>query len=108
MAVSTRSISCDIDFDRPGKQISHLRLDHSDNRHAFGFIPIPIAVISGAPGPTVLLTAGNHGDEYEGQVILRRLIRDTEPEGLKGRLIVLPALNAPAVQAGTRVSPLTV
>ncbi|MDX1575652.1 MAG: succinylglutamate desuccinylase/aspartoacylase family protein [Kiloniellales bacterium] len=106
MAASTATIACDLDFDRPGKQVSHLRLDHSDNVHAFGFVPIPIAVIAGGKGPTVLLTAGNHGDEYEGQVILRRLIQETVAEDLNGRLIVLPALNAPAVLAGTRVSPL--
>ena len=106
MAVSTRAIACDIDFDRAGKQVSCLRLDHSDNEHAFGFVPIPIAVIAGGKGPTVLLTAGNHGDEYEGQVILRRLIQETRPDSVNGRLIILPALNAPAVAAGTRVSPL--
>lgn len=106
MAASTTAIACDIDFDRPGRQVSHLRLDHSDNEHAFGIIPIPIAVIANGTGPTVLLSAGNHGDEYEGQVILRRLIRETRPESVNGRLIILPALNAPAVMAGTRVSPL--
>lgn len=106
MDALTSAIGCDIDFDRPGKQVSHLRLDHSDNEHAFGIIPIPIAVIAGGKGPTVLLCAGNHGDEYEGQVILRRLIQEVSPESLNGRLIILPALNYPAVMAGTRVSPL--
>jgi predicted deacylase len=106
MAASTATIACDIDFDRPGKQVSCLRLDHSDNEHAFGIVPIPIAVIAGGRGPTVLLTAGNHGDEYEGQAILRRLIQETAPQDINGRLIILPALNAPAVMAGTRVSPL--
>jgi len=106
MAASTMAITCDIDFDRPGKQVSHLGLDHSDNAHAFGIIPIPIAVIANGKGPTVLLSAGNHGDEYEGQVILRRLIREISPESIEGRLIILPALNTPAVLAGTRVSPL--
>jgi hypothetical protein len=47
MAASTATIACDIDFDRPGKQVSCLRLDHSDNEHAFGIVPIPIAVIAG-------------------------------------------------------------
>jgi len=106
MAASTLAIACDIDFDRPGTQVSHLRLDHSDNQHAFGVVPIPIAVIANGKGPTVLLSAGTHGDEYEGQVILRRLIREISPEAVRGRLIVLPALNYPAVMAGTRVSPL--
>jgi predicted deacylase len=106
MEALTTAITCDIDFDRPGKQVSHLGLDHSDNAHAFGIIPIPIAVIANGKGPTVLLSAGNHGDEYEGQVILRRLIHEISPESIEGRLIILPALNTPAVMAGTRVSPL--
>lgn len=106
MAAFHNEIACDIDFERPGRQLSHLRLSHSDDEHAFGTIPIPIAVIGDGAGPTVLLTAGNHGDEYEGQVILGRLIRETDPASVKGRLIVLPALNYPAVVAGTRVSPL--
>ncbi len=106
MTAFHNAISCDIDFDRLGRQVSFLRLSHSDNENAFGTIPIPIAVIGNGAGPTVLLTAGNHGDEYEGQVILGRLIRETDPAAVRGRLIVLPALNYPAVLAGSRVSPL--
>ncbi len=106
LTTAIAAITCDIDFDRSGKQISHLGLDHSDNAHAFGIIPIPIAVIANGAGPTVMLSAGNHGDEYEGQVILRQLIREISPESINGRLIILPALNTPAVLAGTRVSPL--
>ena len=106
MSFTHHQITCDIDFERPGRQVSFLRLDHSDNVHAYGTVPIPIAVIRNGAGPTVLLTAGNHGDEYEGQVILGRLIREIAPQSINGRLIILPALNYPAVVAGTRVSPL--
>ena len=72
-------ISTDIDYDRSGKQVSFLRLPYSDNQHAFGFIPIPIAVIANGEGPTVALVAGTHGDEYEGQAILRGLIHELTP-----------------------------
>ncbi len=106
MANETGGIFCDIDFEAPGRQVSSLRLDHSDDTHAYGIIPIPIAVLAGGEGPTVLLTAGNHGDEYEGQIILRKLIHELAVERLQGRLIVLAALNYPAVLAGTRTSPL--
>jgi predicted deacylase len=54
----------------------------------------------------VFLMAGNHGDEYEGQIALCRLIRELEPAEIAGRIIVLPAANLPAAMAGTRVSPL--
>jgi hypothetical protein len=100
-------IQCpDLDLERDGKQVSWLRLPHSSNTSAYGWIAIPIAVIRNGDGPTVLLTAGNHGDEYEGQVALTRLIRALRPEDVRGRLIIVTQLNQPAAQAGTRVSPI--
>lgn len=95
-----------IDFDALGRQVGSIDLAHSDNRHDNGVIPVPIAVLSGGPGPTTLLLAGTHGDEYEGQVLLQRLIRTLSAETVRGRLILLPALNLPAVRAAGRVSPL--
>ena len=106
MVYETGGIYCDIDFEAPGRQVSILHLDHSDDRHAYGIIPIPIAVLAGGSGPTMLLTAGNHGDEYEGQIILRKLIREIDAARLQGRLIVLAALNYPAALAGRRTSSL--
>jgi predicted deacylase len=106
MSRTPSRITTEIDFERPGRQVGHLRLMHSDNRHAFSVLPIPVAVIANGDGPTVLLTAGNHGDEYEGQALLHRLVRELDPARVRGRLIVLPALNYPAVLAAARVSPL--
>lgn len=106
MSATPSSISCDLDFDKKGRQNSFLRLLYSDNRHAYGMIPVPITVLAGGTGPTVLLTAGTHGDEYEGQIILRHLMRDVDPAQLNGRLIIMPALNYPAVLDLARVSPL--
>jgi uncharacterized protein len=100
------SITADIDLDRDGKQVGHLRLVHSDDRHAFGIIPVPIACLANGKGPSVFLSAGNHGNEYEGQIILHDLIRNLDLGTLKGRLIVMPALNYPAVLAASRISPL--
>jgi hypothetical protein len=99
-------VFCDIDLSARGRHIGAVRLVHSDDRHAFGHVPIPIAVLVGGPGPSVLLVAGNHGDEYEGQAILLGLLHELDPEALSGRIILLPALNRPAVAAATRVSPL--
>jgi len=101
------TVGCSIDLEAPGKRVGHLDLNWSDDDHAYGVIPVPIAVVVGAAsGPTVLLTAGNHGDEYEGQVILRRVLAAAEPETVRGRLIVMPALNLPAVRARARTSPI--
>src|SRR5437762_5971554 len=103
-------LSPEIDLDRDGKQTGFLRLPYSVHRSAYGWIPIPIAQISNTGGngasPRILLMAGNHGDEYEGQVALGRLIRDLDPAEVRGRLIILPSANFPAAMAGTRTSPL--
>lgn len=95
-----------VDFAKEGKQVGWLRVPHSVTRSAYGIVPVPIAVLRNGPGPAILLTAGTHGDEYEGQVVLTRLIQQLQPEEMRGLLIVMPALNAPAAIAGSRVSPL--
>src|SRR5260221_13954360 len=106
MTSKSTTLWSDIDFERDGKQIDWLYLPHSVTRSAYGEIMIPIAVVKRGLGPTVLLMAGNHGDEYEGQIALAKLIRTLEPEQITGRVIILPAANLPAVMAGTRVSPI--
>lgn len=96
----------DLDFNAEGKQQGCLRLPHSTDLSAYGAIPIPVIVIKNGQGPTALLVAGNHGDEYEGQLALWTLARQLMPEEICGRIIILPALNYPAVRAGSRLSPL--
>jgi hypothetical protein len=104
--MQTTTIKTDIDFERDGKQVSVLRLPDSTNSSAMRTIPIPIAMLKHGKGPTVLLMAGNHGDEFEGQVTLAKLMRSLEPVDIEGRIIFLPAANLPAVLTGTRNSPL--
>ena len=99
-------IFTDVDYNRQGKQVDWLNLPHSVTRSAYGAISIPIAVIRNGEGPTVFLMAGNHGDEYEGQIVLAKLIRELEPSHVRGRLIILPAANLPAAMDGARVSPI--
>jgi N2-acetyl-L-2,4-diaminobutanoate deacetylase len=95
-----------IDYERLGRQVGHLFLPQSPHEDAWGAIPIPIAVIRNGSGPTVLITGGNHGDEYEGPIAIAKLIRELDPGAIQGRLILLPSLNLPAAQAGRRTSPL--
>ena len=52
------------------------------------------------------MQAGNHGDEWEGQIGLGNLIRALEPKDIKGRLVILPSANFPAAMAGQRTSPI--
>ncbi|WP_417676757.1 succinylglutamate desuccinylase/aspartoacylase family protein [Pseudodonghicola sp.] len=101
----TTQIWSTVDFDAKGVQTGDLCLPHSVHRSAYGVIPIPVAVVNGAPGPTLLLTGGTHGDEYEGPIAIRRLLCGLDPASLKGRVIALPMLNAPAFRAGLRTSP---
>jgi uncharacterized protein len=106
MTTKISPLRADIDLDAPGKRVGHVRLMHSSHESAYGWIPIPIAVIKGGEGPSVLLTAGNHGDEYEGQIALLKLIRELQPEQVRGRVIILPRMNLPAAAAGRRTSPI--
>jgi len=105
-AQAANPIRSEIDLDSSGKQTGYLRLPHSVHRSAYGWIPIPIASIRNGDGPVVLIMAGNHGDEYEGQVIVSQLIREIGPQMVRGQLILLPMANFPAAEAGLRTSPL--
>lgn len=104
--MSATKIWTRVDYEKNGKQAGWLQLPHSVTRSAYGNIAIPICVIRNGSGPTVLLMAGNHGDEYEGQIALTRLIRELDPGEIQGRVIVMPAANYPAAMAGVRVSPI--
>lgn len=99
-------IFSEIDFEKNGKQLGFLRLPHSVHHSAYGWIPIPIASIKNGDGPTVLIMGGNHGDEYEGQILAANLIRLLEPDMLNGQVILLPMANFPAAKAGKRTSPI--
>jgi N-alpha-acetyl-L-2,4-diaminobutyrate deacetylase len=67
---------------------------------------IPITVVRNGDGPTALLTGANHGDEYEGPVALAALAAELRAEAIRGRVIIVPFMNAPAFRAGTRTSPI--
>ena len=95
----------DIDFERSGKQIGFINIPHSPHEDAWGAVRIPVGVISHGDGPTAILQGGNHGDEYEGPIVLGDLLRNLSPEEINGRIIVLPAVNRPAVEIGRRTSP---
>ena len=99
-------LSADIDLMAEGKATGFVRVPHSVHRSAYGWIPIPIVRIRNGDGPNVLMQAGNHGDEWEGQIGLGNLIRSLEPADIRGRLVILPSANFPAAMAGQRTSPI--
>ena len=106
MKNQSTQILCEIDLEENGKHCGFLRLPHSVHRSAYGWIPIPIVSIKNGEGPVVLLMAGNHGDEYEGQVMLCELTKALESADIQGQIIILPMANFPAAKAGLRTSPI--
>jgi|TARA_B110000902_G_C14201697_1_gene548016 predicted deacylase len=67
---------------------------------------VPILSIKNGAGPTLVIMAGNHGDEHEGQIAISTLARELNPADICGRLILMPMVNYPAAQAGLRTSPI--
>ena len=106
MSSETKSrVRCDIDLDAPGRQAGYLRAPLSRNTSGWGTIEIPIVSVKNGSGPTILFTGGVHGDEYEGQIAVSRLARTLDPATVQGQVIMIPAVNMPAVMNDTRLSP---
>ena len=57
------------------------------------------------PGPATAIVAGLYGDKPLGSIALHRLEQHLMQEQLKGTVLLAPAVNLPALQVGTRVSP---
>ena len=99
-----------IDFERPGKHHYHVAF-HLDG--TWGYSLLPLTVINGTrsdhdgpPLPGVVAFGGTHGNEFEGQVSVKRLCHDLEAEALQGRVILVPQLSPSACAANRRESPL--
>ena len=99
-------VTSSIDWYADGKQHGYISAPYSANESAWGAVRVPITVIRNGDGPVVLLTGGNHGDEYEGPIALRKLAVELHPEEIKGTLILIPAMNPPAMMTNARCSPL--
>ena len=84
-----------------------------------GIVELPIGSLTGyqpvtmqihvrcgrLPGPTLLLTAGLHGDELIGIEILRRLLQAKNLRALRGNLVIVPVMCMPAFLARSRYLP---
>jgi len=103
--VTDLAIACSIDLNAPGKQVGRLQYARISNTGGWAYSFVPIATIANGDGPTVLVSAGNHGDEYEGQVAALKLIQEIDPSHVSGRLIVIPVISKEASWANTRLWP---
>lgn len=98
----------EIDFAKPGKADYQVAF-HLDSE--WGYSLVPLTVINGTAGasspelPGVVAFGGTHGNEYEGQVAVKRLCRDLDPREMRGRLILIPQLSESACRAHRRISP---
>lgn len=105
MSAAVSRVRCEIDFEKDGRQAGYARAPLSRNTSGWGTVEIPLISVKNGSGPTVLLTGGVHGDEYEGQIAVSRLAREIDPAKIQGRVILMPAVNIPAVMNDTRLSP---
>lgn len=96
----------DIDFNLTGKHHYQIAF-HLDE--SWGYSLLPLTAINGKRGSNpndVICFGGTRGNEYEGQVGLKRRRRDLDPEQMAGRVVPIPQLSESACVASTRISPL--
>src|SRR5437870_5596737 len=93
-----------IDWERPGKATYEVAFHHDGT---WGNVLVPLTMVNGlrGAGKSVVCFGGTHGNEYEGQVAVRRLAGELEAEVLCGRVIVVAGVREAACVAGTRASP---
>ena len=94
----------ELDFDTPGRRDYWVLLEHDS---IWGFHRIPLTVWVGPqaqPGRGVAASGANHGNEYEGPVVLKHLLKQLRAEDVLGRIILVPVLNPAAFGSGARES----
>lgn len=96
-------VTCSVDLDVPGYQTGYIQVPSTNDESGWRNELIPI-VTFGTPdeGPRVLVLAGTHGDEHEGQFAAQQLVREIDESEVTGQLIVVPYLSLPAVRIGRR------
>ncbi len=91
-----------LDLDSPGRRDYWVALEHDS---IWGDHLIPLTVMIGAQalaGQGLVAFGSNHGNEYEGPVALKHLLREIDADEVLGRMILVPVLNPGAFRAGTR------
>jgi hypothetical protein len=70
-------------------------------------IALPVITVQGArPGKTLLVSAGVHGDEFEGIQAIFDVVEALDPAEMSGSLVAVPVANPPAFWNVSRTSPL--
>jgi predicted deacylase len=108
--VTTVYSPSEIPFDRPGKHHYQVAF-HLDSSWGYSLIPLTVmnglrAPVAGSSPPGVAVFGGTHGNEWEGQVAVKRLACDLDPAELCGPVILIPQLSESSCVANQRISPL--
>jgi N-alpha-acetyl-L-2,4-diaminobutyrate deacetylase len=93
-----------LDLDSPGRRDYWVALEHDS---IWGDYLIPLTVFVGPkaePGKGLVAFGANHGNEYEGPMVLKGLSHEIKLKDVLGRIILVPVLNASAFKSGTRSS----
>ncbi|HEY5796297.1 MAG TPA: succinylglutamate desuccinylase/aspartoacylase family protein [Bosea sp. (in: a-proteobacteria)] len=92
----------DLDLAAPGKTLHNLGPIAGPLDGVEGDV---LCCINNGEGPSVLVLGGIHGDEYEAQIVLRRLAERLTAAEVTGRLLIVSSINFPASEKGKRLSP---
>ena len=94
----------EIDLESPGRRDYWAALSHTS---VWGSHLIPLTVIVGPqarPGEGLVAFGSCHGNEYEGPVAIKHLLREIRTGDVRGRILLVPVLNAAAFRVGDRES----
>jgi N-alpha-acetyl-L-2,4-diaminobutyrate deacetylase len=94
-----------IDFMTPGRRDYHVKLEHT-TLWAHHLIPLTVLVGPQAKaGCGLVAMASTHGDELEGPVAVKHLLREIRIEDVLGRILLIPTINPMAFKANRRETP---
>src|SRR5258708_12030333 len=72
-----------------------------------GTLQLPLLVARGAaPGQTIVVLGGVHGEEYEGMAAVREAFRMLHPAEILGTFFALPVGHPPASTSASPTSPI--
>ena len=94
----------EIDFESRGRRDYWVALEHDS---IWGEWHLPLTVIVGPSaesGKGLVAFGSTHGNEYEGPVAIKNLMREVDTADVIGRIIFIPVLNVAAFRSGARES----
>ncbi len=94
----------ELDLESIGRRDYWVALPHTS---IWGDHLIPLTVVVGPQaqsGEGLVAFGGTHGNEYEGPVAIKHLLREIRTEDVLGRIILVPVLNVASFRVGARES----